>query len=41
MVTSDVRMKHLLQTAAQESIDLPELPSLPPSLEPFGEVAAI
>ena len=41
MVTSDVRMEHLLQTAAQEGIDLPELPSLPPSQEPLGEVAAV
>ena len=40
MVTSDVGMEHL-QTAAQEDIDLPELPSLPPSKEPFGEVAAV
>ena len=41
MVTSDVRMEHLLQTAAQGGIDLPELPSLPPSQEPLGEVTAV
>ena len=41
MVTTDVRMKHLLQTAAQEGIDMPALPSLPPCQEPFGEVAAV
>ena len=34
-------MEHLLQTVAQECIDLPELPSLPPSQEPLGEVAAV
>ena len=41
MVTTDVGMEHLLQTAAQEGIDMPASPSLPPSQEPFSEVAAI
>ena len=41
MVTSDVRMEHLLQTAAQEGIDTPALPSLPLSQEPFSEVTAV
>ena len=41
MVTTDVGMEHLLQTAAQEGIDMPALPSLPPSQEPFGEAAAV
>ena len=41
MVTTDVGMKHLLQTAAQEGIDMPASPSLPPSQEPFGEAATI
>ena len=41
MVTSDVGMEHLPQTAAQEAIDLPESPSLPPSQEPLGEIAVV
>ena len=41
MVASDVRMEHLLQTAAQEGIDMPASPSLPPSQEPFSEVATV
>ena len=41
MVTTDVEMEHLLQTVAQEGSDMPALPSLPPSQEPFGEVAAV
>ena len=40
-VTTDGRMEHLLQTAAQEGNDMPALPSLPPSQEPFSEVAAV
>ena len=40
MVAKDVRMEHLLQTAAQEGTDMPASPSLPPSQEPFSEVAA-
>ena len=41
MVTTDVGMEHLLQTAAQEGINMCASPSLPPSQEPFSEVAAI
>ena len=41
MVVTDIGMEHLLQTAAQEGIDMPSSPSLPPSKEPFGEVAAV
>ena len=41
MVATDVGMEHLLQTAAQEGIDMPALPSLPLFQEPFGEVAAV
>ena len=41
MVATDVRMEHLLQTAAQVGINMPALPSLPLSQEPFGEVAAV
>ena len=41
MVTSDVRMEHLLQTAALEGIDLPESQSLPPSQDSTGEIAVV
>ena len=41
MVATDVGMGHLLQTAAQEVINMPASPSLPLSQEPFSEVAAI
>ena len=41
MVATDVRMKHLLQTAAQEGIDLPASSSLPLSQESFSEAAAV
>ena len=41
MVDTDVGMEHLLQTAALEGIDMPASPSLPPSQEPFSEVAAV
>ena len=41
MVATDVGMEHLLQTAAQEGINMPASPSLPPSQEPFSEVAAV
>ena len=39
MVATDVGMEHLLQTAAQEGINMPAL--LSPSQGPFSEVAAI
>ena len=41
MVASDIGMEYLLQTAAQKGIDMPASPSLPPSQDPFGEVAAV
>ena len=41
MVATNVGKEHLLQAAAQEGIDMLALPSLPPSQEPFGEVAAV
>ena len=41
MVATDVGMEHLLQTAVQEGINMPGLPSLPPSQEAFGEAAAV
>ena len=41
MVATDVRMEHVLQTAAQEGINLPASPSLPLYQESFGEAAAV
>ena len=41
VVATNVGMEHLLQAAAQEGINMPTLPSLPSSQEPFGEVAAV
>ena len=41
MVATNVGMEHLLQAAAQEGIDIPALPSLLPSQEPFSKVAAV
>ena len=41
MIASEVRMEHLLQVAAQEGVDMPAPPSLPPSPDPLGEVTAV
>ena len=41
MVATDVGREHLLQTAAQEGINMPASPSLPPFQEPFNKVAAV
>ena len=41
MVATDVGMEHLLQTVAEDGIDMPASPSLPPSQESFSEVAAV
>ena len=41
MVATDVGMEYLLQTVAQEGIDMPALPSLPLSQEPFSKVSAV
>ena len=41
MITTEVGMEHLLQTAEKEGINMPALPSLPCPPDPFGEVAAL
>ena len=41
MIASEVGMEHLLQTAAQQGIDMPVLQNLPPPPDPPGEVAAV
>ena len=41
MIASEVRMEHFLQAAAQEGIDMPAPPSLPPPPDPLGEVPAV
>ena len=38
MIASEVRMENLLQTAAQQSIDMPVPQNLPPPPDPLGEV---
>ena len=41
MIASEVGMEHLLQTAAQQSVDMPVPQNLPPPPGPLGEVAAV
>ena len=41
MIVSEVRIEHLLQTAAQQGFDMPVPQSLPPPPDPLGEVAAV
>ena len=41
MIASEIRMEHLLKVAAQEDIDMPAPPSLPPPPDPLGEVTAV
>ena len=41
MIASEAGMEHLLQVAAQEGVDMPALPSLPPLPDPLGEITAV
>ena len=41
MITSEVGMEHLLQTAAQQGVDMPVPQNLPPPPDHLGEVTAV